>query len=122
MKPEKAAFICSTILAVGFAWMPAGSLFAQSGDPPKPASAVTKTVEKASPGTGAVIGHLQSRDKVVTISKGKKGTVYTVKDKDGKMLNADLSEKDFQSKYPALYDQVKHGLAGNDASLRKPAQ
>ena len=66
-----------------------------------------------------VIGYMQSRDRVVTISQGPEGTVYTVKNKDGKVLAENISEKDLKSKYPSVYSQVKYGLAGNDARLRK---
>jgi hypothetical protein len=66
-----------------------------------------------------VIGYMQSRDRVVTISQGPKGTVYTVKNKDGRVLAENISEKDLKEKYPSVYGQVKYGLAGNDARLRK---
>jgi hypothetical protein len=118
MKPIRAVFFCSRILAVCAALILAGGFFAQVGSQTKSPSGENKKVEKASPENDVVIGHLQSRDKIVTISKGQKGTVYTVKSKDGKTLNADLSEKDFEAKYPTLYQQVKYGLAGNDATLR----
>jgi len=65
-----------------------------------------------------VIGYMQSRNRVVTISQGPKGTVYTIKNKDGKVLAENISEKDLKEKYPSVYSQVKYGLAGNDATLR----
>jgi hypothetical protein len=118
MKPMKAVFISSSILAVCLALVFAGGSFTQVNSQTTAPSGEKKAVEKASPEKDVVIGHLQSRDKIVTISKGQKGTVYTVKGKDGKTLNANLSEKDFEAKYPTLYEQVKYGLAGNDATLR----
>jgi hypothetical protein len=66
-----------------------------------------------------VIGHLQTRDKVVTITRGEKGTLYTVKTKDGKMLAENLSEKALETKYPVVFKQIKYGQAGNDATLHK---
>jgi hypothetical protein len=72
----------------------------------------TATAEKSN-----VIGYLQTRDKVITIIQGSKGTVYTVKTKAGKTLAANLNEKDLETKYPGIFNQVKHGLAGNDATL-----
>ena len=118
MKPMKAVFIASSILAVCMALMLAGVSVTQVNSQTTAPAGEKKNVEKASPEKDVVIGHLQSRDKIVTISKGQKGTVYTVKNKDGKTLNANLSEKDFEAKYPTLYEQVKYGLAGNDATLR----
>lgn len=122
MKPMKAVFICSSILAVCIALILAGGSFAQVDSQTQSLSAEKKNAKKASPDKDIVIGHLQSRDKIVTISKGQKGSVYTIKTRDGKTLKANLSEKDFQAKYPTLYEQVKYGLAGNDATLRKPAE
>jgi hypothetical protein len=68
---------------------------------------------------GYVIGHLQTRDKVVTITRGEKATLYTVKTKDGKMLAENLSEKALETKYPMVFQQIKYGRAGNDATLHK---
>lgn len=68
---------------------------------------------------GVVIGYIESRDRIVTIARGPKGSVYTVKSKDGKVLDAKLSDKEFETKYPDIHKQIKEGLAGNDASLRK---
>jgi len=65
-----------------------------------------------------VFGYLQSRDRIVTISRGPKGTFYTIKNKNGKILAEDISEKELKEKYPSVYSQVKYGLAGNDATLR----
>jgi|WetSurMetagenome_2_1015567.scaffolds.fasta_scaffold107142_2 hypothetical protein len=79
-----------------------------------------ETRTQVSPRKEVVIGHLQMRDKVVTISKGEKGTVYTVKNKDGKLLDENLNEKNFQAKYPVLYDRLQDGRAGeNDLWRRK---
>jgi hypothetical protein len=73
-----------------------------------------------------VLGYLESRDRIVTLLRGTKGTIYTIKTKDGKTLATKLQEKDFQAQYPQLYDQIKYGVAGNDATLRwlsgKPVQ
>jgi hypothetical protein len=74
----------------------------------KPATSVEK---------GSVMGHLQFRDKVVTIIRGSKGPEYTIKTKDGRTLAESIGEKDLKAKYPAIFNQVKHGLAGNDATI-----
>ena len=66
----------------------------------------------------AVIGHLQSRNRIVTVTRGPKGVFYTIKTKDGKTLATKLGEKDLQAKYPDVYYQIKSGVAANDATLR----
>jgi len=95
-------------LAVCLGWLIAAILLAQD-DNKKP-----QVTDKNS----TVIGYMQSRDRIVTISTGPKGTVYTIKNKDGKALAENISEKDLQEKYPSVYSQVKYGLVGNDATLR----
>ncbi len=66
-----------------------------------------------------VIGYLHTRDRIVTIVRGPNGIVYTIKTKTGKTLATKIREKDLQAKYPDVYRQVKDGLAGNDATLRR---
>jgi hypothetical protein len=119
MKPMKAVFIASSILAVCIALILAVGSFTQVNSQTTAPSDEKKKVEKGSSEKDVVIGHLQFRDKVVTISKGQKGTAYTVKSTDGKTLDANLNEKNFQAKYPSLFDQIKDGRANNDATLRK---
>jgi hypothetical protein len=69
------------------------------------------------PKGASVIGHLESRDRIITVSKGPKGPLYTITTKDGKILATRIDEKSLQAKYPDLYHQVKTGIAGNDARL-----
>ena len=73
----------------------------------------------ATSGKDSVIGHLEFRDRRVTIISGPKGTVYTIQTAGGKTLAAKISEKALQTKYPALFNHIKYGLAGNDASIRQ---
>lgn len=67
---------------------------------------------------GAVIGHLKTRDKILTIRSGTDGPLYTVKSKDGKLLAVDLPTKDLYAEFPDLKKIVESGFAGQDASLR----
>ena len=92
----------------------------QKGDKPVKSQAGQQNKRQQTPAQKyVVIGSLQSRDKVVTISQGPKGIVYTIKTKDGKTVAKELNEKDLQAKYPGIYHQVKSGLAANDATLRR---
>ena len=74
--------------------------------------------EQSAPNGTSVIGHLERRDKIITITKGPKGPLYTVKTKDGKIIAKKIDEKNLQAKYPDIYHQIKSGVAGNDATLR----
>jgi hypothetical protein len=111
------------VIAVGIGLVMPSSSFGQAekkknNQPVKPPLVEQNTKQKATAEKSNVMGYLQSRDKIVTIITGPKGTVYTVKTKDGKTLAMDLNEKDLETKYPAIFHQVKYGLAGNDATLR----
>ena len=73
---------------------------------------------QSAPSGAPVIGHLESRDRIITITKGPKGPLYTVKTKDGKIIAKKIDEKNLQAKYPDIYHQIKSGVAANDATLR----
>jgi|WetSurMetagenome_2_1015567.scaffolds.fasta_scaffold441910_1 hypothetical protein len=77
-------------------------------------------IGQAAPKGATVIGHLESKDRVITVSQGTKGPLYTITTKEGKVLASKMDEKSLQAKYPDLYHQVKDGVAGNDARLDAP--
>ena len=66
---------------------------------------------------GSVIGHLESRNRIITITSGPKGPLYTVKTKDGKTLATKIDEKALQAQYPDIYHELKSGVAGDDATV-----
>ena len=74
---------------------------------------------QAEDGPLAVIGHLEFRDKVVTIFSSSSGPRYTIATKEGKMIAARLGEEELLAEFPDLYQSIKTGEAGNDASLQK---
>jgi hypothetical protein len=45
---------------------------------------------------------------------GPNGRVYTVKSKDGKMLEHQISELELSAKFPAIYRLLKSSHAGDD--------
>jgi hypothetical protein len=57
------------------------------------------------------IGHLKTRDKVLTIRTGPDGPLYTVKSADGNVLAAGLSPTDLSTRFPELKDMVERGIA-----------
>jgi hypothetical protein len=123
MKLMKGVFSCLSILALYVVLTPAGRSFCRVGDQKVEAvksEAGQQNKRRQTPDRKyVVIGSLQTRDKVVTISQGAKGIVYTIKTKDGKTVAKELTEKDLQAKYPGVYRQIKSGLAANDATLRR---
>jgi hypothetical protein len=118
MKLIKTVSISLSILVVCIALMMANGSFAQderqrSNDPAKSQSVAQTKSEKE-----VVLGYLHARDKIITIMRGPEGSAFTVKTSDGRILDSKLNEKSLQAKYPTLSNQIKYGLAGNDASLR----
>src|SRR5690242_4584739 len=73
--------------------------------------AVTSPVVKASPAIKdasaqadlPVIVHLEKRNEIITVKAGTNGPVYLVKDKSGKILFNNVSEKDLQAKGPEIH-------------------
>lgn len=71
-----------------------------------------------------IVVHLEQRDYKITISSGKTGPVYTVKDPSGEVLAKMLTEKELQAKLPKVHKLVRNALAGGekkhklDASVR----
>ena len=61
-----------------------------------------------------VIGHLETRDKVVTIQSGPNGLLYLVKTKDGKILHENLSEEQLKAQAPEIHELIKTSVAGKD--------
>jgi hypothetical protein len=122
MKWNKLALVFFGMVAVSIALMMGDRSSAQDAgrESNGPAKSEAIRAEESMPPSGdsASIGYFQTRNKIIVISCGPKGSLYTIKDKDGRTLAAKLSGKDFQSKYPELYDQIKDGVAGNDATLR----
>jgi hypothetical protein len=65
----------------------------------------------------AIIGHLESKNRRITIAAGPHGPLYTIKTKEGQVLATRIDEKSLQAKYPDIYAEMKTGVAGNDATL-----
>ena len=54
-----------------------------------------------------VIVHLETRNEITTVMSGREGRVYTVKSKDGNMLEERISEQELWTKFPAIYRLLK---------------
>ena len=130
--------LCLLGLIGGAAWL----LLAQSPLPPsdRPSSSArteigvwSKSSDKDSrarttnPLVGT-IGHLGTRDRLITVTAGRKELRYTIRDKNGRLLHANLTAQELQAKAPVLHELVTGGYAGGppklavtfDASVRPP--
>jgi len=107
----KLLFACAT-LAVG-----TGSLFSQQKSP-APAQTQPTAPSKTSATTNAVvdypiIGHIEKRDRTITIKAGPKETIYSVISADGKVLCNNITLEQLRAQSPDLHEFVKTAVAGN---------
>lgn len=58
-----------------------------------------------------VIVHLKTRSEVTTVMSGRKGRAYTIRAKDGKILEQQISESELWTKFPAIYLLLKTSYA-----------
>src|SRR5438067_8228777 len=88
---------------------------------PKPAAAVAPaapgvTAKMPAEATNfALIGHLETRDKIVTIQSGANGLRYLVKTKEGKVLHENLSEEQLKAQAPEIHELIKMSVAGKSS-------
>ena len=73
------------------------------------ASAVTTNAVADFP----IIGHIEKRDRTITIKSGPKETIYSVKSADGKVLCNNLTLEQLRAQSPELHEFVKTAVAGN---------
>jgi hypothetical protein len=103
--------LTSATLAVGLGLSGCGAPLVESGG------------ETAS---GAVIGHLQSRNHKVTLhasAASVEGPRFTVRAKDGRVLATELSLDELSARHPELFNLYQDSVARPvDASLTLPSQ
>ncbi len=79
---------------------------------------------------GAVLGHLQSRDRKVTFYAGPAddGPRFTIRDRDGQVIAAGLTTNELKVREPDLFHIYQSSMAKNmgkgtlDASLQLPVR
>jgi len=71
-----------------------------------------------------VIGYIEKQGRVIAIKSGPKGTIYSVKTTDGKVLYENLSAEQLRAQAPELHEFIKTAVAASgargDARLRAP--
>jgi hypothetical protein len=107
----KLLFGCAT-LAAG-----TGLVLSQQKSPspaqPKPAASSKSSATTNSVTDFPIIGHIEKRDRTITIKSGPKGTIYSVKSADGKVLCNNLTLEQLRAQSPELHEFVKTAVAGN---------
>jgi hypothetical protein len=74
---------------------------------------VAPTLPAKETGPFIVIGHLEHRDNIVTIKTGEQGTVYSVHDKQGKVLHENLTPEQLKLRSPNIHGFIEAAEAGN---------
>jgi hypothetical protein len=60
------------------------------------------------------IVHIETRDEVTTVMSGPDGRAYTVRSRDGNVLEQHISESELWTKFPAIYHLLKTSYASDD--------
>jgi hypothetical protein len=63
-----------------------------------------------------VIVHLATRNEITSVMSGRNGPVYTIKTKDGSLLEERISEQELWTKFPAIYRLLKTSYASKSSS------
>ena len=87
-----------------------------SATKPAPASAAVSPKKAGARESYVVIGYLEKRDRVITIKSGPRGPVYTVADRNGKVLFENVSAEQLKAQAPEIHNLIKTGVA--DARTR----
>jgi hypothetical protein len=58
-----------------------------------------------------VVARIATRDRIVVIRSSSEGPQYTVKTEKGEVLDANLSDRDFQTKHRDIYERIKPAIA-----------
>jgi len=67
--------------------------------------------EEGEQSEGSVIGHLKTRDQVITITAGPDDLLYTIKSKEGGLIALNLTGEELASKFPDLHEKMEKSLA-----------
>ncbi len=61
----------------------------------------------------SVLGYLETRDKIITITAGPQAT-YTVRTKQGKLLAKNVTATQLRAQFPDLHRIVERAIAGGE--------
>ena len=84
-----------------------------------PAPPNVAAIAGAETGPYIVIGHLEHRDQVITVKSGAQGVVYSVRNRDGKVLFDNLTAAQLKTQSPEIHDFIDAATAGH-AGLAEP--
>ena len=98
-------------LFAGVAVQTARTAELQAPSPPKERSTnVVRQVQTAR----AVVGYLETRNRIITIYAG---STYSIKTKDGKVLAENVSLEALQARFPDIHKLIRTGIAKDGSFL-----
>jgi hypothetical protein len=60
---------------------------------------------------GTVIGHLKTRDQVISITTGPDGPLYTIRSKEGQEIAIHLTKEELATRFPDLHEKIEKSMA-----------
>src|ERR1043166_3260009 len=91
---------------------------APSKSPPASKKQAVKSASRTNSVEYPIIGYIEKRDRTITIKAGPKGSLYTVRNRDGKTLCEDVSLEQLSAQAPEVQTFIKTAVAGVDAKVR----
>jgi hypothetical protein len=85
----------------------------QQQAPPASSPAAAQFTPTVETGPFVVIGHMEHRDRIVTIKSGSAGTVYSARNKEGKILFENLTAEQLKEQSPEIHDFIRSAEAGS---------
>ena len=73
--------------------------------------AVACQVKEGEQPDGTVIGHLKTRDQVISITTGPDGPLYTIRSKEGLEIALHLTIEELATRFPDLHVKIEKSLA-----------
>lgn len=68
------------------------------------------------------VGVLKSNGYEVTLHTAPGGTLYTLREENGNLLAAEMTGKEFASRYPEIHDEIRGLWAGNQIQRPVPME
>ncbi|HZI51563.1 MAG TPA: hypothetical protein VFE29_07045 [Terriglobia bacterium] len=88
---------------------------AQPSTPPRAKAPEIQVVPETGP--FVVMGHLQHRDRIVTVKSGPSGRVYSVQTADGTLLFENLTAEQLKTESPQIHDFIEGATVHGHADL-----
>jgi hypothetical protein len=73
--------------------------------------AVVSQAKEGEQPDGTLIGHLETRDQVISITAGPGGPLYTIRSNEGQEIAMHLTEEELAARFPDLHEQIEKSMA-----------